>query len=68
LANGIGLTRGGRNSKLHAIFDVKGRRRLLMITPRNAHDMKVAKACIAAMPPSAELVCDKGYDSNDLRA
>jgi len=30
--------------------------------------MKVAKACIAAMPPSAELVGDKGYDSNDLRA
>lgn len=29
--------------------------------------MKVAKACIAAMPPSAELVGDKGYDSNDLR-
>ena len=39
-----------------------------MITPGNIHDMKVAKACIAAMPPSAELVGDKGYDSNDLRA
>ena len=30
--------------------------------------MRVAKQCIAAMPPSAELVGDKGYDSNDLRA
>jgi transposase len=30
--------------------------------------MRVAKACIAAMPPSAELVGDKGYCSNDLRA
>ena len=30
--------------------------------------MRVAKACISAMPPSAELVADKGYDSNDLRA
>lgn len=39
-----------------------------MITLGNVHDMKVAKACIAAMPPSAELVGDKGYDSNDLRA
>ncbi|MFM2020621.1 MAG: hypothetical protein RJB02_329 [Pseudomonadota bacterium] len=38
-----------------------------MITPGNVHDMKVAKACIAAMPASAELVGDKGYDSNDLR-
>lgn len=68
LANGIGQTRGGRNSKLHAICDVRGRPCVLMITPGNVHDMKVAKACIAAMPPSAELVGDKGYDSNDLRA
>ena len=30
--------------------------------------MRVAKQCIAAMPPSAELVGDKGYDSNDRRA
>ena len=38
-----------------------------MITPGNVHDMRVAKACIAAMPPSAELVGDKGYCSHDLR-
>jgi transposase len=38
-----------------------------MITPGNVHDMRVAKACIAAMPPSVELVGDKGYCSNDLR-
>ena len=30
--------------------------------------MRVAKQCIAAMPPSAQLVGDKGYDSDDLRA
>lgn len=29
--------------------------------------MRVAKGCIEAMSPSAELVADKGYDSNDLR-
>jgi transposase len=39
-----------------------------MITPGNVHDMRVAKQCIAAIPPSAELVADKGYCSNDLRA
>lgn len=30
--------------------------------------MRVAKQCIEAMPPSAELIADKGYDSNDLRS
>jgi len=47
--------------------DGKGRPHVLLLTPGNMHDMRVAKACIAAMPPSAELVADKGYDSNDLR-
>jgi transposase len=31
------------------------------------HDGKVAQRCIAAMPVSAELVADKGYDSKALR-
>ncbi len=31
------------------------------------HDCKVAQTIIAAMPPSAELVADKGYDSRPLR-
>ena len=29
--------------------------------------MRVAKDCLAALPPSTELVADKGYDSDDLR-
>ena len=68
MANGIGQTRGGRNTKLHAVCDAKGRPLVLLLTPGNAHDMRVAKTCIEAMPRSAELVADKGYDSNDLRA
>ena len=47
---------------------MKGRPCVLLLTPENAHDMRVARQCIEAMPPSAELVGDKGYDSNDLRA
>lgn len=31
------------------------------------HDCKVAQRCIEALPPSAELVADKGYDSKALR-
>lgn len=31
------------------------------------HDCKVAQRCIEALPPSAELVADKGYDSHALR-
>ena len=67
LAHGIGQTRGGRNTKLHAVCDGQGRPWVLLLTPGNTHDMRVAKDCIAALPPSTELVADKGYDSDDLR-
>jgi transposase len=67
LAHGIGRTKGGRNTKLHAICDAKGRPIVLLLTPGNTHDCKVAKACIEAVAPSAELVADKGYDSQALR-
>ena len=67
MAHGIGRTKGGRNTKLHAICDTKGRPCLMLLTPGNVHDFKVAKLCIEAMPPSAELVADKGCDSQALR-
>ena len=67
LAHGIGRTKGGRNTKLHAVCDEKGRPLVLLLTPGNVHDCKLAQRCIEAMPPSAELVADKGYDSQTLR-
>ena len=67
MAHGIGRTKGGRNTKLHAVCDTKGRPQVLLLTPGNVHDCKVAKTCIEALPPSAELVADKGYDSQELR-
>lgn len=38
-----------------------------MLTPGSVNDCKVARRCIEALPPSAELVGDKGYDSKELR-
>src|SRR3546814_12137654 len=55
------------SSDLHAVCDEQGRPCVLLLTPGNVHDCKVAQRCIAAMPPSAELVADKGYDSRALR-
>ena len=57
LAHGIGRTKGGRNTKLHAVCDEKGRPFVLLLTPGNVHDCKVAQRCIEALPPS---------DSNSL--
>ena len=67
MAHGIGRTKGGRNTQLRAVCDAKGRPVVLLLTPGNVHDCKVAKRCIKATPPSAELVADKGFDSQALR-
>lgn len=68
MAHGIGITRGGCNTKLHAVCDEKGRPHVLLLTPGNTQDAKVAIQTINAAPPSRYLVADKGYDSNALRS
>ena len=40
---------------------------VLLPTPGNVHDCKVAQRCIEAMPPSAEPVAGKGRDGRELR-
>ncbi len=40
---------------------------VLLPTPGNVHDCKVAQRCIETMPPSAEPVADKGRDGRELR-
>ena len=52
---------------INAVCDAKGRPLILLLTPGNVHDCKAAQRCIEAMPPAAELVADKGYDSKALR-
>ena len=64
----IGRSKGGPNTKIHAVTDSKGRPCVIFLTAGNVHDCKVAKPCLDALPPSAEVLADKGYDSKDLRA
>lgn len=67
MAHGIGGAKGGRNTKLRSVCDGHGRPLVLMLTPGNVHDGKVGEACLTALPPTAHLVADKGYDSQKLR-
>ena len=40
---------------------------MLVLTPGNIADITAAPALLAALPPSARLIADKGYDANSLR-
>ncbi len=64
---GIGSSRGGRNSKVHAVTDDKGRPVFLKLTPGNVSDFVPAKECLAAAPKAKVVLADRGYDSDALR-
>lgn len=63
----IGRSRGGRNTKIHAIADAKGRLLSLILTGGEAHDCPVAKDLIRRCQAAEQLLGDKAYDSADLR-
>ena len=68
-AQGLGISRGGRTSKVHGLTDEQGRPRVLLISPGNTSDMTVAPALIAAAAGRfSKLIADRGYDSNAIRA
>jgi transposase len=64
----IGLTKGGRNSKIHAIVDADRSPWVLILTPGNTADCIMAQECVSLIPGIKELLADKGYDTDAFRA
>jgi transposase len=63
----IGRSRGGRNTKIHALADAKGRLLSILLTGGQAHDRPVAERLIRRVKPAKKLLGDKAYDSAELR-
>ena len=63
----VGRSRGGRNTKIHALADAKGRLIAILLTAGEAHDCPVAERLIRRARPSKRLLADKAYDSAELR-
>jgi transposase len=63
----IGRSRGGRNTKIHALADAKGRLIAILLTGGEAHDCPVAERLIDRAEPAELMLGDKAYDSNELR-
>ena len=65
----IGRTKGGLNSKLHAVCDGRGRPLVMLLSEGQMSDYKGAALMLPALPNKArELLADKGYDADWLRA
>jgi transposase len=63
----VGRSRGGRNTKIHALGDAKGRLIAILLTGGEAHDCPVAERLIDRVEPAERMLGDKAYDSNELR-
>src|SRR5512141_2896511 len=63
----IGRSRGGRNTKIHAIADAKGRLLSILLSGGEAHDCPPAPRLIRRTKAAAKLLGDKAYDSAELR-
>ena len=63
----VGRSRGGRNTKIHALADAKGRLLAILLTGGEAHDCPVAERLIHRAKPAKRMLGDKAYDSAELR-
>lgn len=63
----IGRTKGGMNTKLHAICDSQGRPIDLFVTAGQVSDYIGARALLSGLPKVKWLLGDRGYDADWLR-
>jgi IS5 family transposase len=63
----IGRSRGGRNTKIHAVSDAKGRLLSILLTAGQAHDCPPASRLIRPTKPAKTLIADTAYDGGELR-
>jgi transposase len=64
----VGVSRGGRATKVHAAAGAKGRPTAFAVTPGQTGDMRFAQALIEPLPPALFLAADMAYDGEGLRA
>ena len=67
ITRAIGRTKGGLNSKLHAVCDEKARPVILYLSEGQVSDYNGVKAIIDHLPLSKHLLADRGYDADWFR-
>lgn len=63
----IGIGRGGRNTKIHAIADAQGKPLAFHLTPGQAADCRAAEAFLDGLPVRCIVHADRAYDTNRIR-
>ena len=63
----IGISRGGRTTKIHAIVDSKGRPLNFIVTGGQVHDSQVVEEVLNTPKAPLAVTADKAYDSEKVR-
>ena len=63
----VGISRGGRTTKIHCLADTCGRLVAIALTPGNIADITMATPLLAALASTKRLIADKAYDADRLR-
>jgi transposase len=65
----IGLSRGGKNTKIHAVVDALGNPVKLYLTPGNTNDSAVATEVLSCVTLTGSVVLgDKAYGTSTIRS
>lgn len=63
----VGTSKGGRNTKLHAVTDALGNPIQLCLAPGNEHDSQKAQELLNSSASAEAVLADKAYDSDGIR-
>ncbi|TLU70780.1 transposase [Lichenicoccus roseus] len=63
----IGVSRGGRTTKIYALTDGLGRLVAFCLTPGYVADCRAAEGLLQGLPHSALVMADRAYDTNVIR-
>ena len=63
----MGRTKGGLNSKLHAVYDGQGRPLVMLLSEGQVSDYRGAAMLLDALPCTKALLGDQGYDADWFR-
>ena len=67
LVQAIGISRGGRNSKLHALTHGERRPLRFLLTGGNVADCSAADVLLEDLAPRTIVLADEAFDSNAIR-
>ena len=66
-AQAIGVSRGGRTTKIHALSDGLGRPLAFVLTGGQAADCRAAEGLLQRIAPATLVMADRAYDTNAIR-